>query len=57
MDRGRGFSYAVFTSVAVVAGLLVLRLTVTSGSSVTYVFLANRLTYDSLASRFVMTAR
>jgi diguanylate cyclase (GGDEF)-like protein len=45
MDRGRGFSYAVLTSVAVVAGLLVLRLTVTSGSSVTYEFLANRLTY------------
>jgi diguanylate cyclase (GGDEF)-like protein len=45
MDRGRGFSYAVLTSVAVVAGLLALRITITSPSSVTYEFLANRLTY------------
>jgi diguanylate cyclase (GGDEF)-like protein len=45
MDRRRGVSYAVLSSMAVVAGLLVLRLTVTSASSVTYEFFANRLTY------------
>ena len=45
MDRRRGLSYALLTSLTVVAGLLVLRITVTSASSVTYEFLANRLTY------------
>jgi hypothetical protein len=44
MDRRRGLSYALLTSVTVVAGLLVLRITVTSASSVTFEF-ANRLTY------------
>ena len=45
MERGRRLFYALLTAVALVAGLLVLRLTARSASSVTYEFLANRLTY------------
>jgi hypothetical protein len=46
VDHGseRGLSYALLTPVTVVAGVLVLRITVALASFVTYELLANRLT-------------
>ncbi len=45
MDRTRGLSYALLTSVAVALGLLLLRRAFSSAPSVAYEFLSNRLTY------------